>query len=156
MAQKILIPFDDSENAMRAVSYVGRTFTKDSQVTLFHVLQDTAALCELHSPELTDYFVSQQSQFCVLETKKKELMEEAMAKAKASLVNAGFADSQIEILIEMKKSGVARDILGIGESGYDTVVMGRRGLSGIREFFLGSVSQKVFHAAKNVTVVVVN
>jgi nucleotide-binding universal stress UspA family protein len=156
MAQKILIPFDDSENAMRAVSYVGRAFAKDSQVTLFHVLQDTAALCELHSPELTEYFVEQQSQFCVLEAKKKKLMEEAMAKAKETLVKAGFAGSQIGTLVEPKKSGVARDILAVSESGYDTVVMGRRGLSGIREFFLGSVSQKVFHAAKNVSVVVVN
>jgi nucleotide-binding universal stress UspA family protein len=156
MAQKILIPFDDSENAMRAVSYVGRAFAKDSQVTLFHVLQDTAALCELHSPELTEYFVGQQSQFCVLEAKKKKLMEEAMATAKETLVKAGFAGGQIGTLIEPKKSGIARDILALSESGYDTVVMGRRGLSGIREFFLGSVSQKVFHAAKNVSVVVVN
>jgi nucleotide-binding universal stress UspA family protein len=156
MAQKILIPFDDSENAMRAVSYVGRAFAKDSQVTLFHVLQDTAALCELYSPELTDQFVDQQSQFCVLEAKKKQIMEAAMATAKGALIESGFRENQIDTVIEMKKSGVARDILARSSTGYDTVVMGRRGLSGIREFFLGSVSQKVFHAAKNVTVVVVN
>jgi nucleotide-binding universal stress UspA family protein len=120
------------------------------------VLQDTAALCELYSPELTDQFVDQQSQFCVLEAKKKQIMEAAMATAKGALIESGFRENQIDTVIEMKKSGVARDILARSSTGYDTVVMGRRGLSGIREFFLGSVSQKVFHAAKNVTVVVVN
>jgi nucleotide-binding universal stress UspA family protein len=34
--------------------------------------------------------------------------------------------------------------------------MGRRGLSGIKEFFLGSVSQKVLQSAKAVSVVLVN
>ena len=156
MAQNILIAFDDSENAMRAVEFVARSLKNDSRVTLFHVLQDTAALCELHSPELTEYFIAQQSNFCVLEAQKKMLIESAMKKATALLAEAGFSDAGIKSRIEVKKTGVARDILEISQSGFDVVVMGRRGLSGIKEFFLGSVSQKVFNAAKDVTVVIVN
>ena len=38
MGQKILIAFDDSENALRAVQYVARTFSPDNHVTLFSVL----------------------------------------------------------------------------------------------------------------------
>lgn len=156
MAQNILIAFDDSENAMRAVEFVGKKFKPENKVTLFYVLPDTAALCELHSPELTEYFVAQQSSFCVLEAKKRQLVEDAMKRAKSVLMDDGFPSENITTTIQVRKSGVARDILNTSEAGFDTIVLGRRGLSGVREFFLGSVSQKVFHSAKNVSVVIVN
>ena len=73
MAQKILIAVDNSDNAMRAVEYVARSFSTESAVTLFHVLADSAVLCEMHSPELAEYFIAQQSNFCALEEKKKQL-----------------------------------------------------------------------------------
>lgn len=63
MSQKILIAFDDSENAMRAVDYVARYLAKDCHVTLFSVVSDTAALCEMNSPELIPYFKAQQDSF---------------------------------------------------------------------------------------------
>ncbi|MDF1593640.1 MAG: hypothetical protein P1P89_19200 [Desulfobacterales bacterium] len=71
MGRKILVAFDDSKNAMRAVQFVAESFSPDNNVTLLSVLQNTAALCEMNSPELTPYFVSQQDSFCVLEDKKK-------------------------------------------------------------------------------------
>lgn len=156
MAQKILVAFDDSENAMRAVAFVARSFKNDSKVTLFHVLQDTAALCELHSPELTEYFVAQQSNFCVLEEQRKKLIESSLKLAVAVLVEGGFPADNIKSKIEIKKAGVAQDILEECRSGFDILAMGRRGLSGIKEFFLGSVSQKVFSTAKDISVVIVN
>ena len=55
-----------------------------------------------------------------------------------------------------RKKGIARDIIDEARNGYDTVVMGKRGLSGIKEFFLGSVSQKVLNGAKDVSVLLVN
>ena len=156
MEQKILIAFDDSANAMRAVEFVASTFTPDNKVTLFHVLQDTAALCEMESPELTSYFKSQQSAFCVLEDKKKSLVEEAMVKAKTKLVNGGFKDKNIQLKQIVKKKGVAMDIVAEAQDGYPIIVLGRRGHSGIREFILGSISQKVLHAATESSVLMVN
>jgi nucleotide-binding universal stress UspA family protein len=156
MAQNILIAFDDSENAMRAVEFVARSFKTDAKITLFHVLQDTAALCEMHSPELTEYFVAQQSNFCILEAQKRKLIESGLQKATALLVKAGFPENNIKSKIEVRKAGVARDLLTLSQSGFDVVAMGRRGLSGIKEFFLGSVSQKVFNTAKDVSVLIVN
>ena len=156
MAKKILVAIDDSENAMRAVDFVADTFTPDTQITLFNVVQDTAAMCEMNSPELTPYFTTEQSSFCLLEEKKKELVENAMQKSKALLMNAGFDEQHITIKAEVKKSGVARDIIKESQSGYNIIVMGKRGVSGIKEFLLGSVSQKVFHLAKDISVMFVN
>ena len=156
MDKKVLVAIDDSENAMRAVEFIANSFTKDNKITLFNVIQDTMALCEMNSPELTPYFKSQQSSFCLLEEKKQELVKQAVEKAKDILTDAGFDENNITVKSEFKTSGVARDIVKEAESGYNVIVMGRRGVSGIKEFILGSVSQKVFNLAKDTSVLVVN
>ncbi|MGA7145367.1 MAG: universal stress protein [Desulfobacterales bacterium] len=156
MAKKILVAIDDSENAMRAVEFVAEIFTTGSRITLFNVVQDTATMCEMNSPELTPYFTSEQSSFCLLEEKKKELVDKALQKSKSILTDAGFDEQHITIKAELKKNGVARDIIKEAQSGYNIIVMGKRGVTGIKEFLLGSVSQKVFHLAKDISVLFVN
>ena len=156
MAQKILLTIDDSENAIRAVEFVANTFTVDNRITLFNVVQDTATMCEMNSPELTPYFTSQQSSFCLLEEKKKELVTEALQKSKTILLDAGFEEKNITIKAELKQNGVARDIIKEAQSGYNVIVMGKRGVSGIKDFLLGCISQKVFNLAKDISVLFVN
>ncbi len=156
MSQKILIALDDSDNAMRAVDYVARAFTRDNDVTLFSVLMDTAAICDMNSPELIPYFTSQQTSFCTLEDKKKELISRALDNAKKRLVDAGFDEKRITVRSEMKKRGVARDIIDEAHKGYDTLIIGRRGISGLKEFFLGSISQKIINTVKDLSIILVN
>ncbi len=50
MGKKVLIAFDDSENAMRSVKFVAEHFACDAGVTLFSVLEDTQTLCSMNSP----------------------------------------------------------------------------------------------------------
>jgi nucleotide-binding universal stress UspA family protein len=156
MGPKILIAFDDSENAMRAVEYVARFLAKDSRVTIFSVIPDTAALCDMNSPELTPYFKSQRDAFCVLEDKKKEILTGAQLKARAILVTNGFDEKQIQVKSESKKKGIARDIAAEAQLGYDLIVVGRRGMSGIKEFLLGSTSQKILHLVQEVSILIAN
>jgi nucleotide-binding universal stress UspA family protein len=156
MDKKILVAIDDSENAMRAVEFIANLFATDSKITLFNVIQDTAALCEMNSPELTPYFKSQQSSFCLLEEKKQELVNQAVQKAKEILMDAGFEEKNITVKSVIKKRGIARDIIKEAQADYNAIVLGRRGLSGIKDFILGSVSQKVFNSAKDISVLVVN
>ena len=113
-------------------------------------------MCEMNSPELTPYFTSQQSSFCLLEEKKKDLVSKALQKSKTILMDAGFEEKNITIKAELKKSGVARDIIKEAQSDYNIIVMGKRGVSGIKDFLLGSISQKVFNLAKDVSVLFVN
>lgn len=155
MEKKILVAFDDSENAMRGVEFVTKSFTPNHKITLFSVIPDTTAACEIFSPELTTYFLSQRELFCSMQDKKIELVTEAMEKARQLLIKAGFPESNISTRTEPQKKGVARDIIDEAASGYDMIVIGRRGLSAIKEFFLGSVSQKVIHSAGDISVVLV-
>jgi nucleotide-binding universal stress UspA family protein len=79
-----------------------------------------------------------------------------MRGARELLLKAGFEEKNIAVKIETKKKGVARGIINEANSGYDLIVLGRRGLSGIKEFFLGSVSQKVLQSAKGVSILIVD
>ena len=156
MGNKILVAMDESENAMRAVEYISKVIAKDHEITLFSVLMDTAAICDMNSPELIPYFTSQQTIFCSLEDKKKELIDQALEKAKTILVESGFNEALITTKTQIKKSGVARDIIEEANQGYDSLVIGRRGISGLKEFFLGSVSNKVLNNVKDISIILVN
>jgi len=155
MSKKILIALDDSENAQRAVNAVAETFAKDSRITLFSVAMDTEALCKMNSPALTPYFKSQQSAFCTMEDKKKEIVDAAIQQAKETLIANGFKETKIETKHEDLKEGVAMDIIRESEDGYDVVAIGRGGTSGIRDFFFGSTSQNVLNAARDVSVFII-
>ncbi|MFC1875947.1 universal stress protein [Thermodesulfobacteriota bacterium] len=155
MSKKILIALDDSENAQRAVDAVSETFARDARITLFSVAMDTEAMCKMNSPELTPYFKSQQSAFCTMADKKKELVETAIQQAKETLMNKDFKETNISTKHEDLKEGIARDIIHEAEDGYDVVVIGRGGTSGVKDFFFGSTSQKVLNAARDVSVFII-
>jgi len=60
------------------------------------------------------------------------------------------------VKVQAKDIGIARDILAETGTGHDTVVMGRRGLPGIKEFIMGSVPQKVLHSVKDGSIGIVS
>jgi nucleotide-binding universal stress UspA family protein len=155
MPLKILLAMDDSDNALRAAALVASCFRTDSHVTLFNVGVDTATLCNLDSPSLTPYFKSQQGRFCALEEKKGALVEVAISNARQILIDKGFDAERVAAKVRPKKMGVARDILTEARQGYDLLVVGRQGFSGVKEFFAGSTANKVFSYAKDIGILVV-
>ena len=157
MAKKVLIAVDESKNSMKAVNYVARGIEKTGTVTLLSILPDATAACGLDSPTLTPVFKEHMQTFCAIEDTKRNSVKAFMEKAKRALVQAGFPPKNVAVKIRKKKVGIARDILKEAEQGkYTTVVIGRRGLSGIKQFVLGSVSSKIVKFAKKVSVIVVD
>ena len=157
MPKKVLIAIDDSKNSMKAVNYVAKGVEKTGTVTLMSVIPDPTAACGLDSPSLTTVFKSNRQTFCAVEDAKKDKVKAFAEKAKATLIKAGFASKNVKIKIHKKKVGIARDILKEARQGkYTTVVVGRRGLSAIKQYFMGSVSNKIVTQAKGVSVIVVD
>ncbi len=157
MKNKILLALDNSKEALKAVKYVANTVKPTSMVTMLSVLPDPTAACELDGPSLIPIFKQNIKTFCIIEDAKKSAVQGFMEEAKKTLVNAGFRSNNIAIRIRKKKAGIARDILKEAQQGkYDTIVVGRRGLSGIKQYAFGSVSNKVVQLAKNAAVVVVD
>lgn len=155
MKKKVLIAFDNSENAMRAVTFAAELFEKNSEITLFNVLLDYKRVCEYDSPSLTPSFQAERASFCRLEDQKKALLDRTAEELQKCLLLAGFEKDNLHVEIKTMEKGVARDIIKKADSGYDIVVLGKRGISGASEFFFGSVSQKVLHGVKKASAMVV-
>lgn len=157
MATKVLLAVDESKNSMKAVKYVAEGMQPTGTVTLFSVIPDAAAACDLDGPSLTPLFRQSRRAFCAVEDTKRDHLKAFMEEAKKVLVKAGYPSKNVTITIRKKKAGIARDILKEARKGkYTTVVLGRRGLSAVKEFLFGSVSNKVVQLANKVSVIVVD
>ena len=150
----ILIAMDESDYAKKAVRYVAATVNPAVRITLFSVLPTISAQLEreLYHP----LFAEKVEQLRGIGEEKKKLVKAQMEECQTILKDAGIPDENITVKIVNKEVGIARDIIAEAERGrYDTVVVGRRGLSAAAAFVLGSVSNKIIQNIKNCTVWVV-
>ena len=156
MTAKILIPFDETECAQNTVTYVGENLNKDDEVTLFHVVPNTAAACGLNSPSLTPYFETERNSFCRMEEKREKMIRNILEGARNELISAGFAKDKVYIKAQPQGKKISDDIIHEAQKGkYNTVAMGRSSTSGLKEFFIGSNASRVMHAL-NIPVVIVD
>ncbi len=156
MSKKILIAIDSSENAARAVNFVADTFTSDNHIILLSVVPRVASVCELDGDSLIPTFSIEQKTLCQIEEEKEKAFRQALETARENLQKAGFHENNITVKLSQQKKGVARDIVAEAhESNVDIIVLGRRGLSGFKEFFLGSISQKVIQLCKDKSILLV-
>ncbi len=146
---KMLIALDDSEYAMKVVDYVASTAKPTFfNITLFTVLPLVSS--NLQKEFALPHFAEKLVELKWLVSEKKKMAEEIVKKCKTILLDAGFPDDKIEVKIQNKEVGIARDIIAEARKGdYDTLVVGRRGLSATAAFVLGSVSNKIVQSIRN-------
>jgi nucleotide-binding universal stress UspA family protein len=150
-SNRVLIAIDNSENAIRAVDHAGFMLSgTDSHVTLFHTMRHLRRFVPLEvleeAPELEELWKS----------KAGQEIEPYMKKAKEILLKAGLSENQISTRVAEGSRSAASDILEEARlKGYGTIVLGRRGLSGVKEFFMGSVTSKVLQDAAGLAVWIV-
>ena len=145
---KILLGFDGSEGSWRSVDFVGNTMGGfDFKVKLIYVIRkkdnSDPKIQRLYSP--AKYTAT---------TRKQMTIELALAAEK--LVDLGFKPNQISTELI---SGVASRARAIAtearQNGYGTIVLGRRGHSRVKDFFIGRVTNKVIHMARDRTIWIV-
>jgi len=146
--RNILIAVDESENARRAVSYVGQLLggLGGFKVTILHVLSD---------PE-EDYFATsaKKEKWLIQHTQK---VDEMLKEYRQLLIDKGFDAKDVATSSPIRYCpSMAECILSErDETMYSTIVVGRQGLSRSEEFLFGSVSSKIVTHASNCTVWVV-
>ncbi len=154
---KMLIAIDNSEYAIKVVNYVASAVKPTVNITLFSVLPTMSSNLEMMEKDLQQPFFSEkvvELRWMVDEEKKKALSKKE--ECLTILRNAGFSDDTVEVKMQDKVVGIARDIIAETEKGkYDTIVVGRRGLSATASFVLGSVSNKIVQNIKDCTVWIV-
>jgi len=157
MPHKVLVALDESETAMKAVAFVATLFSTDCHVALLSVMRPVDLLCEMDSKALKGYMEARHPDYCREADELKETaLNSALSAARQRLIDSGFSQDNVSLLFKTMKSDVALEIIEESRNGFDVIVLGRRGLSSVKSFFLGSVSQKVLNSAKDVSVLIVN
>lgn len=130
MFRKILVPVDGSDKALIAARHARILAEQfESAVTLVHILQHPAySLADGIMPPL---FVKD------VEAIGNDILNRALS------LYDDF-DGRVSTLLECGHPGV-RIVELTKERNFSLVVMGRRGLSGVAELLLGSVSNYVIH-----------
>jgi len=155
---KILVAVDESKNAMKAVEYVAGAVgkTKGVKITLFSVFPEFPPTFLETDASLHPLFKGKVEELTALTVQKRATIEKSIERAKKVLMDAGIVEKDITVKTQERKIGIARDILKEAQEGkYNTIAVGRRGLSATRAFVFGSISSKIVQYAKNRTVWVV-
>jgi len=120
---KILVAIDGSESAEKA-------------------LEHAVELAEKHKAKITLLNVQESKIFGLKPEVAKELGDYVLSDAAAKVKGVEF-----KTLLEF--GNPAETIIEVAEKGnYDLIVVGNRGLSSVKRFFLGSVSDDISHHAK--------
>jgi len=150
-SKKMLLAVDSSKNSRKAVDYVGR-FAADTsaEITLFHVVR-SVGLGFVDDLILRDQDTERQ----FLEEMDRDILR-MFRSYKDILVRTGVVAERISTKSVLHSTSRAGDILQEAkEGGYGTIVMGRRGLSKVREFLMGRVTSKVLSRAEGFAVWIV-
>lgn len=161
MLHNVLIAVDGSSNSLRAVKYAGRVFASnvEARLVLFHMLPAISRMnLDKKTIKIIDARKAERDDLAGLywRTEDENKISKFFVEATDELVQAGVQPEQIKSKFSVKKGEIADAILEeVGLGHYETLVLGRRGLSRVREFFMGSISTKVVREARGCAVCVV-
>ncbi len=140
---RILVANDGSEQSLQTVRYVSSVLDLNRfELVLFHVVTkfpESFIDLEKRIPAYRYRIVSVEP----WEKQQQKAVREFMEKAEAILMDAGCPNEAITLKIDDRKIGIAQDIAAESRNGYKALVVGRRGLSDLKDFMLGSVAEHI-------------
>ncbi|MBW2199620.1 MAG: universal stress protein [Deltaproteobacteria bacterium] len=156
---KILVAMDSSDGAMRALEHVYNFLDKaHPHLLLLNVIRsfnDLQADKEQSSPLPSDNQLLEvaEKEMHKAKTEMSSIFDHCIRK----LEQKGADLSRIETKIVTGAGSRAGTIVEEAQKGaYGTIVIGRRGLSKVQEFFMGRVCNKVLQLAKEMSVFIIN
>jgi len=140
MVKKILIATDGSDHARRAVLFAADFASRyDASVHVVHVVQEDRIPSQLEKFMESEH-IEKPPIRAYLETVGHKITDEA----KRELAKQGVREIETVLLI----GDAPQEIIDFArKQKIDVIVMGSRGLGRLKELLVGSVTQKVFHAA---------
>lgn len=147
--KNVLVGIDGSEDSLKAVEFVGKFFSgnSDLKITLFHVLPEVPAGLWEEGHILSGQEQAKREDIIDKWLNNQKLKIEPVFKtARDTLVKSSINPQQIETKATPEFTDVAESILDEAQNGgYQVMILGRRGLSNMRRFLMGSVTEKVMH-----------
>lgn len=155
MEKKILLAVDDSIHSKNAVRYAARisSMVKNLSYTLFNV-QPTISQYILDDAK-KDARVS--AELSKIKKKHAEEAQSFLEKYKTQMINLGIKEQHVDTITQPKMLGRAKDILEYARKGlYDTIVVGRRGQSLLKEVFMDCTTCNLLEHARDIPVWVID
>lgn len=146
--KKILVCLDLGETGLKLVDYVSFIFSnhKDAEITFFHIFYPFSDL--KHFEGSIDE---------LMELAKNEEYKKFLNKIRESIMENGMPLEKTIFKFKRGILGPAGEIIKEAKKeNYTTLVIGRRGRGKMKEFFLGSVSQKIISYFDDRAIWVVN
>ena len=143
-SRQVLIAVDNSEPAMRAVDHAGFMLTgTDARITLFHAKRQ---LRRFVPKAVIDNATDLEK---LWQTAAGKEIAPIMARSRDMLIKAGIPENRIDVKVVDGSRSAAGDILAAAR-GFGTIVMGRRGVTGVAAYTMGSVSRKVLENGSDI------
>jgi nucleotide-binding universal stress UspA family protein len=138
---RVLIAIDGSESAMRAVKFAGNLLKDDHcHIKIVSILRNEIVLKKIlkKAPEVEESF-----------NHEEKMISDIIEKSRSQLMGLGIAPEAIEVEIIKDADSRAFAIVQAASSGnFSTIIIGRRGVSRIREFVIGRVSNRILHLGR--------
>ncbi|HVN97566.1 MAG TPA: universal stress protein [Syntrophorhabdaceae bacterium] len=152
----ILVAFDGSESAFKAVEYVGSQFSglSDVKITLLYVIPGVPAQFwdDGHMLSAAEK-ENRQRVIDVWLSNQETVLAPPFEKARRMLTDKGMGTDQIENKVRSNMASVAEGILEEAKEGeYKTLVLGRRKAVPI---LTGSLARTILHKGAGLTICIV-
>lgn len=151
---RILLAVDGSDQAFEAARYVSRLFAPNRiDVVLFHVATKIPeSFWDIEEdPEL----MLKEAAPSGSEHQQEEKIHKLMERARQLFLDRGVPEDAAIAKIQERQVGIARDIIYESERDYQAVVLGRWGMSLLKDFLWGSIADKLLGRLTHVPLCVV-
>ena len=151
---RILLAVDGSDQAFQAARYASQLFAPNRiNVVLFHV---TTKIPESfwdieEDPEL----MLKEAGLSGPENQQEKVIQKIMERARQLFLDRGVPEDAVEVKIQEKKVGIARDIFYESQHDHNAVVVGRWGMNLLKDFLWGSIADKLLGRHTHVPLCVV-
>ncbi|UCF01869.1 MAG: universal stress protein [Deltaproteobacteria bacterium] len=145
--RKVLLAVDGSDQAFEAVRYVSQLFLPNRiEVVLFHSFWEAR-----EDPA----YRHRQAFIAEWMIEQEKAIQEFLERARRLFLARGVPEDAVVSKIKERKFGIVRDIVEECQSGYDALVVGRQGMSKLKDLVLGSIAKELIRCKIHIPLCVV-
>ncbi len=153
--RKILLAVDGSDQALEAVRYAGVMLPSErTEIVLFYVGTGfPEVFWDMNGNPL---YRSKKNRVMGWLATNQLVMGEFKEKAFKILKDSGFGKDSVTVTTRARRTGVCKDIIQETYQDYSAIVIGRTGVSRLKDLVVGSMARKLAYKIKHIPTVIVD